>query len=118
MTDGECNGETPYAGDRYFSVGGLCQSAEYGSATQTIDISDYSEYIDAGTTAAIYGAYMDNWGGDDIPAVALQFYDNYDFLVGATDTATSASQEWSLTHEQWGIPAGTRQIKYLSLIHI
>ncbi len=56
---------------------------------------------------------MDNWGGDDIPAVALQFLDNNNDVIFATDTTTSTQQEWTLIHEQWGIPSGTRQIKYI-----
>ena len=41
-----CDGIEPYAGDYYFIVGALCNTATYAEAYQEVDISDYTECHD------------------------------------------------------------------------
>ena len=115
LSSGQCAGTTPYAGNKYFGVGGLCIYAPFGSASQTIDVSAYSIEIDAGITAAKYGAYMADYNGSDIPSVALQFLDSSSTLILATDTTDSPQSTWTLVNEQMAIPSGTRFIKYIMM---
>jgi len=113
LSDGQCAGTTPYAGNKYLGVGGLCIESPFGSASQTIDVNAYSIQIDAGITEAKYGAYMSDYNGSDIPSVALQFLDASSTLIIATDTADSPQSTWTLVNQQWAIPSGTRFIKYI-----
>ena len=109
----QCNGVAPYAGQKYFSVGGLCVESPFGSASQTIDVSNYTIEIDAGITEARYGAYMSDYSGSDIPSMALQFLDDNSNLILGTDTSSFAQPVWTLVDNHWAVPSGTRFIKYL-----
>jgi len=115
LSDGQCNGTAPYAGNKYFGVGGLCVESPFGSASQTIDVSAYQIDIDNGTTEARYGAYMADWNGSDIPSVALQFLDASSSLIFGTDTTSSPQTTWTYVNQQWSIPSGTRFIKYIMM---
>jgi len=111
----QCAGTTPYAGNKYFGVGGLCNHSPFGSASQTIDVSNYNVEIDAGITDAKYGCYMSDYAGSDIPSVALQFLDANNALIFSTDTTSVTQNTWKLVNEQWPIPSGTRFIKYFMM---
>ena len=109
----QCNGVAPYAGQKYFSVGGLCVESSFGAASQTIDVSNYNIEIDAGVTEAIYGAHMSDYSGSDVPSIALQFLDDNNNLIFGTDTSSFTQPVWTLVDNHWAIPTGTRFIKYL-----
>jgi hypothetical protein len=115
LSDGQCTGTTPYVGNKYFGVGGLCNESPFCSASQTIDVSNYSIEIDAGTTEAKYGAYMSNYSGSDIPSVAIQFLDANNILIFGTDTTISVQNTWTHVNEQSPIPFGTRFINYIMM---
>ena len=113
LSAGQCAGTTPFSGNKYFGVGGLCVESVFGSASQTIDVSDYNIEIDEGVTEARFGAYMSDYNGSDIPAVALEFLDVNSNLILGTDTSFCTQTAWTPIDKQWSIPSGTRFIKYI-----
>ena len=113
LSDGQCAGTTQFTGNKYFGVGGLCVESVFGSASQTIDVSNYNVEIDAGITEARFGAYMSDYNGSDIPSVALEFLDINSNLILGTDTSSCTQIVWTPIDKQWSIPSGTRFIKYI-----
>ena len=107
----QCDGIAPYAGLRYFAVGGLCESAAYGEAHQEIVLSeDQILATDAGQLAANFGGYFANWSGDDAPAMRLDFRYGDGALAGQSETIGSLLDTWVLISGTAAIPAGTRII--------
>ena len=85
LTDGECAGTTPHSGTYYFGVGGLCDESEYGLAVQEIDVSDSADVIDAGEAALLYGGFLSDWSGSDLPEMRLAFLDEGGNWLDMTD---------------------------------
>ena len=113
LTDGECAGTSPYEGSRYFGVGGLCVDNEFGSAYQLIDLNDFAALVDSHDVYAIFGAYMSDYNGMDIPSFALEFLDSEQNLISSTDTTSSNSTTWSFYEHIDAIPLGTRYVKFI-----
>jgi len=109
----ECNGTTPYAGLKYFAVGAVCTENAFGSANQVIDVSAYSTEIDAGSAMAKFGGYLRDYNGTDIPAFAVQFLDASSTLISGTDTTQDVNANWMLNQDNWAVPAGTRNIRFI-----
>jgi len=109
----ECNGIAPYSGENYFAVGALCNSSGYAQVEQIVDISDYSDCIDANLASVNYGGYLSNWGGSDHPELAIFFLDeNYNELGHGVPLDTYNST-WTLVDYFSSIPVGTRNIKVI-----
>lgn len=113
LSSGECAGTTPYAGTKYFAVGGICTDNPYGSANQIVDVNAYATDIDAGTVIAKFGGYLRDYNGTDIPAFALQFLDGSSNLISGTDTTQDLNASWVLNQDNWAVPAGTRNIRFI-----
>lgn len=112
LTAGECNGIDPYAGFRYFAVGGVCDDAAFGRAHQDIDVIEWSEEIDAGGYGASWGGYLSNWGGSDVPAIQLIFLDESEVEIGSTEVISNINSNWTF-YSQWNeAPEGTRTIRF------
>jgi hypothetical protein len=110
---GECNGTTPYAGSKYFAVGALCTENAFGSANQVVDVSAYAAQIDAGDAIAKFGGYLRDYNGTDIPAFAMQFLDGSSTLISGTDTTQDVNANWMPNQDNWAVPAGTRNIRFI-----
>lgn len=111
LTAGECNGISPYQGSKYFAVGALCVEHPYASAYQDLNVNGYAATIDSGTVQAQYGAYMANWANTDEPAIALQFLNEANVVIGSTDTMRHNLAPWTLKLNIALVPAGTRTIR-------
>ncbi len=97
LTDGECNGVAPFAGDRYFVVGGICNSASYGEAYQRVAIpQDQLAAVEAGGAVVSFGGYLGNYSGPDEPSIKVVFYDEDLVSIGETEPMTVEKMEWSL----------------------
>lgn len=107
----ECNGTTPYEGLRYFAVGGLCDESEVGIMYQTIDVSSYTDSIDAGVMLVNYGAMMSDWNGNDIPEMKLYFQTQGGITIDETEYISGPYVNWTLVENTVDIPVLTRQIK-------
>ena len=106
----ECDGVPPYSGEYYFAVGALCNSAGYAEAEQEINISDYSDCVDAGLTTANYGGYLSNWGGSDHPEMIVLFLDENSEELDHGLTLDTYNSNWTLLDANYPIPAGTRDV--------
>lgn len=114
LTDGQCGGTSPHSGTNYFAAGAVCTDGAFGAAHQDVDISAYSVAIDAGGIEARYGGYLRDWaGGDDVPAVAMQFLDAGSTVLSSTDTTSIAIGAWTLVNESTTIPSGARTARYI-----
>ena len=111
----QCNGISPYSGNKYFSVGGLCVESAFGSASQVVDVTSYNNDIDNGTSEVVFGAYMSDYSNSDIPSLALEFLDINNNLIVGSDTISSPQSGWHIVSENWLIPAGTRYIRYIMM---
>jgi acid phosphatase type 7 len=113
LEDGECAGISPHTGQQYFAVGALCVEFEFASAYQLVDVSNYANTINDGSTLVHYGAYLANYNGNDMPSFALEFYDDTNGLIAGTDTTTHQNSTWTLKSIVRSIPVGTKAIKFI-----
>ena len=111
LSDLECNGVYAHSGEKYFSVGGLCEHSEVGRCTQDIDVSIYAAEIDIGNFMVKYGGYLSNYSGVDLPEMRLLFLDQFNNEIGVSNTISTRSSSWLLLNERELIPALTRVIK-------
>lgn len=111
LTDGICNGISPFSGDRYFAVGGLCEHSEVGRCIQNVDVSSYADSIDTGNFPSNFGGYLSNFSGSDLPEMRLIFLDQNAAQLGTSTTISSLSSSWTLFSEFQMIPPHTRTIQ-------
>ncbi|MCH2198571.1 MAG: fibronectin type III domain-containing protein [Flavobacteriales bacterium] len=111
LTDGECNGVSPFAGDRYFAVGGLCQESEVGICTQDIDVTAYIDSIDAGDFPVHFGGHLSNFGGSDLPEMRLIYLNQNGGELGTSSTLSTLNSSWTLFNETESLPLLTRTIR-------
>ncbi|MCC6410597.1 MAG: fibronectin type III domain-containing protein [Saprospiraceae bacterium] len=113
LTDGQCAGTTPYAGEYYFAVGALCTESAFGSAQQTVDVSAFGTEIDQGIAVAKFGGQLRDYLGTDVPSFAVRFLDNQYDLIADSDTTSYVNGEWTLVQDNWAVPAGTRYVQMI-----
>lgn len=111
LTNGECGGIAPYAGLKYFAVGGLCTDSPLGRCSQMINVSAYATLIDAGNYQAYFGAYMRDWSGDDVPQIKIYFYNSSNVEIGSSAWLSTTNTSWTLMAQWINIPTTTRSIK-------
>jgi len=111
LPSGECNGISPYEGDYYFSVGGLCNESAFAKMIQGIDVSEYTDSIDTGNFAVNFGAYFSNFSGADQPEIRLHFLDQNNVVISSSDIITSLNSQWTFLSQEEIIPIGTRFIQ-------
>ena len=114
LTSGECNGIAPFAGDKYFATGGLCDSADYSEASQPVAIAEeqWAE-VDAGLGTAYFGGYLATYSGEDKPELQLRFLDASGALIGSSDKIISQENTWSFVASTTAIAVGTRTIEFV-----
>jgi calcineurin-like phosphoesterase family protein/purple acid phosphatase-like protein/type IX secretion system substrate protein len=115
LSDGQCAGEAPHTGIFYFAVGGLCDGNEtaYSEVYQTVDVSAYADKIDQGMGEAIFGGYLSNYSGSDMPAMSLEFLDANDNVLAPSIVLSTTNDNWTLLENNEVIPALTRSIKVI-----
>lgn len=113
LADGECGGISPFAGDNYFAVGGVCEDHEFGEAAQTVVLDSHAAAIDAGDVTVRFGGMLSTWGGDDQPEIELVFLDVDGQERGRTGRHSSMISEWTLVSAHAAVPPSTRAIDFL-----
>ncbi|PHI21917.1 hypothetical protein CEQ90_01105 [Lewinellaceae bacterium SD302] len=115
LTSGECDGVNPFAGSRYFAVGGLCEGNEtsFSEAVQNIDVSGFAGDIDGGGFFASFGGHLSNFNGNDRPAMRLEFLAASGASLATTGELTTLSSSWIALENTVTIPATTRSINVL-----
>ena len=111
LTDGVCDGIKPHSGNRYFAVGGLCEHSAIGRCIQNVDVSSFSDSIDAGNYQVNFGGYLSNFSGSDLPEMKLIFLDENNLELNSSNTLSSLNASWTLFKEQLTIPELTRTIQ-------
>ena len=106
-----CNGIMPYSGERYFSVGGLCDHSPVARVVQNINVAAYTDSIDAGGFKVNFGGYLSNYSGADLPEMKLTFLDQNLAELGQSNTLSTTNSNWTLLSESMDIPAQTRNIQ-------
>ncbi|MCO7189177.1 MULTISPECIES: metallophosphoesterase family protein [unclassified Pseudoalteromonas] len=114
LTDKACGSVSPYQGERFFAVGGVCDNeSDQGRAYQRVDVGNWAASIDNGTLKALYIARLRSWGGSDIPAVALEFRDASLTLLSRTTEVKGSSASWQQHRHEAQLPANTRYIDFV-----
>lgn len=111
VTDGECNGISPFSGEKYFAVGGLCDHSPVGRCIQDIDVTAYSEDIDTGEFTVNYGGALADYGGSDVPELRLIFLDTNAQELGSSEVLENANPSWLVMNSSMAIPAQTRTVR-------
>ena len=109
LTSGQCSGTSPFAGSRYFAVGGMCTHAGTGRAEQVVDLSAWAARIDAGEATGFLNAWLSTYSGDDVPGVELTFQDDSGTATANTVRLATTAQDWTLIAGTMPVPVGTRQ---------
>ncbi len=118
LGDGECDSVTPYAGDKLFAVGGVCENeVDFGQSFQAVDLSKWATAIDAGELTVLASAWMRNYSGSDRPGFFLNFFDavdsnHADNLVETTESIGSYSATWTEFLTEVPVPATTRRVDF------
>jgi len=111
LTANECGATVPFAGSRFFCVGGACNDNAYGEAFQQISLSTYVSEVDAGTVSVNFGAMMRNWSGnDDRPEMRVKALNQSGSLLGTSPTIGTLSGSWIAVSGNWAVPVGTRTL--------
>jgi len=114
LTDGECDSVPPHAGTRLFAVGGVCaDESDEGAASQRVDLSEWSEAIDAGKATAVYGGWMRNYGGSDRPELATSVLHENGTELARSETLSSATGTWTEMQSSLALPVGARTVDFL-----
>lgn len=113
LADGECNGITPYAGEKLFAVGGVCEDGAYGKSVQDVNVLAFRDSIAAGLYQANFGGYLSNWGGSDLPAMRLEFRKEDGTILDSTAVLSTLNPMWTMFSEWVDIPAETEVIRFI-----
>ncbi len=111
LTAGECNGVNPFAGERYFAVGGLCTESDLARMHQDVDVTAYADSIDAGVQVAYAGGQLSDWSGADIPAMRMVFLDDAGAETGSTGWFEMPSATWTEVNIEGLLPVLTRTVR-------
>ena len=110
LGDGECGGVAPYEGERYFAVGGLCESTAFAQVVQSLDVSEHADAIDDQAVVAHASAAMADWSGSDLPQAQLVFLGAKGDELGRGPLGGSAVSTWTVADLGAEVPSGTRSI--------
>ncbi|MBC8311867.1 MAG: fibronectin type III domain-containing protein [Candidatus Marinimicrobia bacterium] len=107
----ECNGTEPYSGDYYFSVGGLCESADYAEVYQDAPLNEYFDCIENGGASVRFSGFLSNWGGDDQPEMHLLFLNQNGTTILESESMSTLNSSWTEFEQFTIIPEGTVSIR-------
>ena len=112
LASGECDGDSPYEGSRYFVVGAACDQNDNAEAFQVVDVSAYATSIDAGNENVYYGGYLSDFIGFDLPQFRIAFLDENDVQLDQTAKSGGRHSNWRTYDKEATIPVNTRKIKF------
>lgn len=106
-----CDGISPYNGDQYFVVGGLCEHSKVGRLIQNVDVSFKSPSINAGLVSANFGGYLSDFAGSDQPQMKLIFLDKTGAILGESSSIFTFNNIWTKVNNWSIIPKQTKTIQ-------
>ena len=113
ILSGECSGNQAFSGSRLFAVGGVCIDNAYAEGSQEVDVSAYQALIDSDSVSVVFGAYLSDYNGNDIPSLKLEFYNANNSLISTSQTYSNQTPNWTLINEEEMVPLGTNKIKII-----
>ncbi len=121
LTEGECGGVRPHAGDKYLVSGGIGDGSscagnartDAGEIYQEIGVAEHKDAVDAGEMVAIFGGWLQVKNAT--AKIVLRFLDGSGNLVGSSKTAASDSAGWKRVNGVAFVPAGTEAIRFTLL---
>ena len=113
ILSGECSGNQAFSGSRLFAVGGVCIDNAYAEGSQEVDVSAYQAQIDSDSVSVVFGAYLSDYNGNDIPSLKLEFYNANNSLISTSQTYSNQTPNWTLINEEEMVPLGTNKIKII-----
>ena len=111
LESGICDGILPNSGNKYFAVGGLCEHSSLGRLAQNIDVSTYADSIDLGGFTVVFGGYLSNFGGSDLPEMKIIFLDENLIELGESTPLLTYNNFWTKLSDTLIIPTQTRTIQ-------
>jgi len=113
LEEGECGTDVPAAGgSSFFAVGGVCAGeGAYGEAMQVIGIEAFAPAVDTGELTAIFGGFMRNRSGSDLPESWLVFRDDGGILIETTEKLSNPTAAWITKLALAPVPIGTRTVE-------
>ena len=109
----ECDGVEPHSGEYYFSAGGICNSAGYSEASQSIDVIEYADCINEGLTQAHFGGYLSNYSGSDHPEMQMIFFDESHDEIESSPILDTYNSSWTFLSNSQRMPEETAYIQIL-----
>ena len=95
LTNAECGSVPAFEGDSNFGVGGICTNeSPVGIATQSIDLSGYSDQISEDKLSVGLSGFMRNFGGPDKPELYLELYENGN-LIETSSFLSNVNATWT-----------------------
>lgn len=107
----ECEGTVPFEGERYFSVGGLCDATGEGEAYQLVDLGAQATTIDGEGLFLRLSLATASYGYTDLAEVWLLLQDADGVELGRTEPLGLATESWSELGLDLLLPSGTRRVE-------
>ena len=104
---GICDGVSPKSGNKYFSVGGLCDHSDFGQVAQLIDLSPYIDSVETNTFVVNYGGYLSNYSGSDSPEMFIRFLDIDMMELNKGELLATQNSFWTSLNHSMTIPSST-----------
>jgi len=95
LNDGQCDGVAPRSGQKYFSVGGVCNSAAVGRAQQDVDLSMYASQIASSTASLEFGTFARNFNGSDRPSFEVIVLDDMSQEISRSARLDTLNSQWT-----------------------
>jgi hypothetical protein len=94
-------------------VGGICNSAGYSEASQSIDVIEYADCINEGLTQAHFGGYLSNYSGSDHPEMQMIFLDESHDEIESSPILDTYNSSWTFLSNSQRMPEETAYIQIL-----
>jgi hypothetical protein len=112
---GACDGTEPFSGAAYLAVGGLCEDGvDSAEAWQDLDLGPWSEEVDAGALAVLFGGRTRSYG-EDRAELELRWLDADGSSLGGSARLGGASEAWEEQRAVEAVPPGTRTVRFVLL---
>ena len=98
LTEMECNGISPFEGERYFVVGGVCDTSDQAELSQDIDLTPWRAQIEDQELYVSLEAHARNWNGSDLPEMGLSFFNTEGELLMDEGRAQTTQETWTELH--------------------
>jgi hypothetical protein len=104
----DCLSARTQSGERMFALGGSCRTANEGSITQRIPLTDFAEQSDAGTLDFVTTSIVQTAFAFTSVATSVSFENAEGLVLGEPFQNTTQSFRWETTSVGGRVPTGAR----------